>query len=119
MSDYQQGSAKTTIAPEVLLTIARLTTLSVPGVSRMTAVSNAFNRLLKKNIHLGEGICLEVTDDTVIADLFVILKNDFNVREVSHAIQHEVARAIDEMVGMTAGQVNVHIEDIEYPEPEA
>ena len=31
-------------------------------------------------------------------------------------IQKEVARAISEMVGMEPGQINVHIEDIDYDE---
>jgi uncharacterized alkaline shock family protein YloU len=51
----------------------------------------------------------------VYADIYVILKNDVNVRDVSHNIQHEVSRAISEMVGMTVGRVNIHIEDIDYP----
>jgi len=46
----------------------------------------------------------------------VILKNDVNVREVSRMIQQEVNRAISEMVGMQVGRVNVHIEDIDYPQ---
>jgi uncharacterized alkaline shock family protein YloU len=37
------------------------------------------------------------------------------MREVSHNIQYEVARAISEMVGMPVGRVNIHIEDIDYP----
>lgn len=119
MSEAYQPTGRTTIAPEVLLTIARLTTLSVNGVSRLTPIPNAVSRLLKKNVHLGDGVCVEILDDTVHADLYVILKNEFSVVEVSHTIQHQVTRAISEMVGMTVGRVNVHIEDIDYPETEA
>jgi uncharacterized alkaline shock family protein YloU len=108
------ASGKTTIAPEVLLTIARLTTLSVPGVSRMSEVSGGVNRLFKRGI--GEGVRIEIkADDSVYADLYVILKNDVNIRDVSREIQHQVARAISEMVGMQVGRVNIHIEDIDYP----
>jgi uncharacterized alkaline shock family protein YloU len=119
MSEYSDESSRTTIAPEVLLTIARLTTLEVAGVSRMSEVPGGVNRLFQRGV--GEGVRIEIrNDETVYADLYVILKNDVNVRDVSRKIQNKVARAISEMVGMQVGRVNVHIEDIDYPtEPEA
>jgi uncharacterized alkaline shock family protein YloU len=114
MSDYPLSPGKTTIAPQVLLTIARLTTLDVPGVTRIGTVSgSSVNRLLKRDQQ--EGVCIEIKDDTVFADLYVVLKNDVNARDVSRKIQHDVARAISEMVGMNVGRVNIHIEDIDYP----
>ena len=105
---------KTTIAPEVLLTIVRLTTLGVPGVSRMSPTPGGVNRLFRRGV--GEGVRLDIReDDQVFADLFVILQADVNIRDVSRLIQHHVARAITDMVGMTVGRVDVHIEDIDYP----
>jgi uncharacterized alkaline shock family protein YloU len=104
----------TTLAPEVLLTIAQLTTLSVPGVSRLSPLQGVgVNRLIKPG-HYREGVKVEVLDDFVSFDIYVVLKNDFNVREISHHIQHEVSRAITDMVGMTVGSVNIHIEDIDF-----
>lgn len=119
LKDYPEAAGKTTIAPEVLLTIARLTTLNVAGVSRMSPVPGGVNRLFNRGT--GEGVRIDIKeDDMVFADLFVILQNDVNIRDVSREIQHKVARAISEMVGMQVGRVNVHIEDIDYPtEPEA
>jgi uncharacterized alkaline shock family protein YloU len=103
---------KTTIAPDVLITIARLTALSVPGVSRLAPVPGGVNRLFRKGID--EGIQLTVENNTVYADLYVIMQPEINVREVGHVIQNKVARAISEMVGMEVGKVNIHIEDIDY-----
>jgi len=106
---YSDGT--TTIAPDVLLTIARLTTGSIPGVIRLFPVQ----RLIKRG-HTTEGVSIEIQDDLVYADLFVVLAHDVNVRDVSRNIQREVSRAISEMVGMQVGRVNVHIEDIDYPQ---
>jgi uncharacterized alkaline shock family protein YloU len=107
-----QGS--TTIAPEVLLTIAQLTTLGVPGVSRLSHIQGAgVNRLIKPSQYR-EGVKIDVVEDNVTVDIYIILKNDVNVREISHNIQHDVVRAITEMVGMTVDRVNIHIEDIDY-----
>ncbi len=115
MAPYEKTSGRTTIAPEVLLTIARLTTLNVPGVSRMSTVPGGVNRLFNKG--MGEGVRIDIQeDDTVYADLYVILKSEVNMRDVSRMIQQRVARAISEMVGMQVGRVNVHIEDVDYPE---
>lgn len=105
---------KTTIAPDVLLTIAGLTALNVDGVSRLADTPSKVNRFLKKS-HT-EGVEIELEDNCVYATLTVILENDVNMREVSRNIQNQVARAISEMVGMRVGRVNVHIEDIDYPE---
>ncbi len=114
MSDYSGSPGKTTIAPEVLLTIARLTTLNVPGVNRMSMAPPVnVNRLFKRG--LNEGVYIEVQDDAVFADIYVILCSGFNIREVSQNIQREVARAISEMVGMQVGRVNIHVEDIDFP----
>jgi uncharacterized alkaline shock family protein YloU len=107
---------KTTIAPEVLLTIARLATSSIPGVSHLSPVPTAVKQRLIKRGHISEGVAIQILDDLVYADLYVVFKNDVNVRDVSRKIQHEVARAISEMVGMQVGKVNIHIEDIDYIE---
>ncbi len=38
MSEYHRPPGKTTVSPEVLITIARMAALSVPGVSAMAPV---------------------------------------------------------------------------------
>lgn len=114
---YQPTPGKTTVSPDVLVTIARLSALSVPGVSRMANVTGGVNRLFKRGVH--DGVRLEVKDNTVFANLYLILKSDVNIREVSRNVQGQVARALQEMVGMEIGEIEVHIEDIDYEEQEA
>jgi uncharacterized alkaline shock family protein YloU len=116
MTDYE-SQGKTTVSPEVLITIAQLSALSVPGVSRMAAVTGGVNRLFKRGA--GNGVRIETEDNTVFVDLYLILKQDVNIREVSRNVQQQVARAIQEMVGMDVGHVNIHIEDIDYEDDEA
>jgi len=105
---------KTTIAPDVLLTTIRLTTLGIDGVSRMGPIPARVNRLFRSGY--GEGVRIEIQDDTVYADLYVVLEHDFNIRDVSRTIQRNVGRAISENIGMEIGRINIHIEDIDYPE---
>ena len=104
---------KTTIAPDVLLTIARLATLEIQGVSRMASVPGGVSWIPKRS--QADGIRIDIEDDRVYADIYVILHHNVNVREVSRNIQREVTRSISKMVGMEVGGVNIHIEDIDYP----
>jgi uncharacterized alkaline shock family protein YloU len=103
---------KTTISPEVLHKIARLTTLSVQGVSRMACHRGSMEKFLGKDEF--EGVKVHIRDDKAFVDIFVILMNHFNVRDVSREIQSRVSRAITEMVGMEVGGVTVHIMDIDF-----
>jgi uncharacterized alkaline shock family protein YloU len=109
---YPDGPGRTTVAPEVLQAIARLTALETPGICRMSPAPGGVSRLRRG---AGEGVLLDIQDDSVTADLYVVVKNNVNMREVSRNTQHNVARAISEMVGMQVGRVNIHIEDIEFP----
>jgi uncharacterized alkaline shock family protein YloU len=111
----QPTRGKTTVASEVLLTIARLTTLNVHGVSRLAHVPNVSVNRLFKHAQIQEGVQINIIEDLVYIDIYVIIKNEFNVRDVSRNIQNDVARAITEMVGMQIGSVNIHIDDIDYP----
>lgn len=113
MTDTISTPGKTTIAPDVLMTIARLTALNVEGVSRFCPEPVGVSRLFHKG--LKDGVRIEVEDDRVFADLYIVLNDDVNIRDVSRDIQVKVARAISDMVGMQVGQVNIHIEDIDYP----
>lgn len=114
MEKRTKPMGKTTIAPDVLVSIAQLATLSVEGVSRLTASPREVNTLFKKG--LSSGVNITVEDNVVYTDLYVVIKKDFNVREVSRAIQNQVSRSINEMVGMEVGRVNVHVEDIDFAE---
>ncbi|NLE75507.1 MAG: Asp23/Gls24 family envelope stress response protein [Chloroflexi bacterium] len=106
---------KVTIAPDVLLTIVRLTVLDVPGVAHLsTRWPGGAGRILTPT-RLTEGIRIEVTDSTVAVEVHVAVHPHDNLLALARTIQQEVARAIHDMVGMTVGAVNVHIEDIIFP----
>ena len=115
MSDSKNG--KITVAPDVLVDIARMSALSVRGVSRMAHVTGGVNRLFKCGI--SDGVRIEVEDNTIVASLYLILKPDINIREVSRNVQQQVARALQEMVGMDVAEIEIHIEDIDYQVTEA
>ena len=103
---------KTTVSPEVLHKIARLTTLSVQGVSRMANVGGGFEQILGKEELKGAKV--QIRDGLVFVDIYVVLMSNMNVRDISREIQSRVSRTISQMIGMDVGGVNIHIMDIDF-----
>ena len=58
MSNSERPPGKTTVSPDVLISIAKLSALGVPGVSRMAPISGGVNRLFRKGAN--EGVRIEV-----------------------------------------------------------
>ena len=112
MADSSTLLSKTTISPEVLVSIAKLATLGVEGVARLAPRPGSINRFIKTQNT--DGVKIVVEDGRVYIDIYAIICRDQNVREVSHTIQTRVARSIFEIVGMEVGRVNIHVEDIDY-----
>ena len=108
---------RTTIAPAVLVSIARQTALAVPGVAGLATVPGGVNRWFRRG--LGDGVRIAVEGGRARLTLYLVFRRDTNVRQVGRAVQTEVARAFQEMVGMPVDGVNVHIEDIDFGSPEA
>jgi len=106
----EKHSGTTTIAPSVLNTIARLTSLATPGVSSMAPV---FSGAARNNRTDTEGVKIVVKDTVIYVDVYVVVNGAENVRVVAEAVQQRVTRAISEMVGMEVASVNVHVTDIE------
>lgn len=114
MTGDSRPPGRTTVAPNVLVTIARMSALSVPGVSRLATVPGGVNRLFRRGAE--DGVRISIEGNCAFADLYVVLDQDVNIRQVSRNLQQQVTRAIHEMVGMEVGYVNIHIEDISYEE---
>lgn len=109
---HDRAPGTTTMAPGVLVTLAKFTALNVPGVAAIAPKPGGVNRLFRRGT--AEGVQIEIDEDCVCVELFLILESDTNVRDVSRKVQTEVARAIEDMVGMDVTRVDVHIEDIYF-----
>ena len=109
--ELRRAPGLTTIAPGVLVRIAQLTAISVPGVSGLAAVPASVDRLFRRGT--GEGVQIEVEDGRVSAELYLSLDHGVDARKVGREVQQAVARAIEQMVGMEVGQIDVHIEEID------
>ena len=83
MTETKYSTGKTTIAPEVLVSIARLTALGIEGVSRLAILPVDVGPIFRNPER--EGVRIEVIGNLVNVDVYVVIQRDFNVRDVARA----------------------------------
>ncbi len=105
-----------TIAPGVLLTIARMATLGVQGVIRMGSTPGGVDRFLRR-VPAANGVQMSIEGDTVTAHLYVVADAGVNLRSMCIEVQKAVSRSIREILGMKVASVNVHVEDVAFVQP--
>jgi uncharacterized alkaline shock family protein YloU len=113
MNEQTDPIGRIEVAPEVLTTIARHATLGVQGVSRLTTASSAKSRPFRRG-NPNDGILLQFNDDKLIFDIYVLMEPHVNLRETSKNLQNAVVEAMDTMVGLEVGAVNIHVEDVVF-----
>ena len=101
-----------TIAPQVLATVAAGAALAVPGVLRLSHMRPVTVERLLRRVAIEPGVSVAVADGTALVDLYLVYDRGVNMLDTSRAVQAEVARAIQETVGMTVREVNVHVDDV-------
>ena len=99
------------VARQVLSTIVTNAALQIPGVTRVANVNDQWSRLLGREVP-HQGVTLTIKDNTVSADLYIVVAANVNIVNVGTAVQEEVASAIEHMVGMQVREVNVYIQDV-------
>lgn len=117
MSDHNRPPGRTTVSPGVLMTIARKAAMGVPGVQAVGRLAAGRGRL--SGGRLTSGARLLVQDGLITGDMYLLIKAGVNVREVCREVQNQVARALQEMAGMTVARLDIHVEDIAYEGAEA
>ncbi len=114
MSEQLNSDGMTTMAPDVLMTIAQLTTLKIDGVNSLTNAPVTWTRLLQPT-HYKDGVMIMIDEDTIILDLFLNLNAGVDIKKTSLDIQKKVSREIHEITGIYVKEVNIHVEDVIYP----
>jgi uncharacterized alkaline shock family protein YloU len=98
------------VTRQVLGSIIELAALEVEGVARLAPISSALPRFLHAEPQ--RGIATNVRGKTLSVDLYLVLQPGVNMAQVGRAVQESVAKAIETMLGMVPGEINVYIQDI-------
>lgn len=99
------------IAPQVLSTIVTNAALEIPGVVRMAQSQDQWTRWLGREVPR-QGVSLTVKENTVVADLYLVIESGTDIVGVGTSVQEEVAAALEHIVGMQVQEVNVYIQDV-------
>lgn len=99
------------VAPQVLATIVINAALEIPGVARMAQSQDQWTRWLGREVPR-QGVSLSVKENTVAADLYLVIESGVDIVRVGAAVQEEVAAALEHIVGMQVREVNVYIQDV-------
>ncbi|MBR2409813.1 MAG: Asp23/Gls24 family envelope stress response protein [Lachnospiraceae bacterium] len=97
------------IADDVIATIAGLAATEVEGVFAMqgNVTNELVGRLGMKN--LTKGVRIKLEESGVAVELSVQMRYGYSIPKTCKAIQEKVKSAIENMVGLSVGVVNVHI----------
>ena len=109
MATEQLGVVR--IARQVLSAIVINSALQIPGVTRVAQTNDQWSRFLNREVP-NQGIALTIKENTVSADLYLVVAPGVNIVEVGTAVQEEVASSLEEMVGMQVHEINVYIQDV-------
>lgn len=117
MSEERESIGRIEVAPEVLVTIARLAVQSIEGVLALASPPSDILRQFQRGLRQ-EGVVLDLSENKVRFNIYVIMDPHVNLLEVSRSIQATVTEAIDTMIGIPLDAVNVFVEDVHYAKDE-
>lgn len=101
------------ISPQVITTVVRQVAESTHGVARLSAsLSGRMTRVLRGN-RSASGVDVKVEDGAVTIDVFIVAMPNTQLLPLGQSLQHEIHRAISDVVGMPVRAVNVHFADVQ------
>lgn len=113
MSDEPQANGRVTIAPQVLITIVRQTTLDSEGVQALSTKPPRRKRVKGKRA-AAPGVEVILAENGVHVAVQIIAHPDANMMRLAETLQTDIGRAIAHMVELNVADVNVYVEDVSF-----
>lgn len=104
------------ISQDVISTIASHTASKVPGVSSLAFAPTSVRKLFYKSTTGAQSVKFTYNDDNAVIDVYINLEYGAKIKEVAQKIQENVKEAVQNMTSVTITAVNVHVENVEFPE---
>jgi uncharacterized alkaline shock family protein YloU len=113
--ELRRSLGVTRVANEVVAWIAVLTALQVDGVHAMyQAAGQSLERILRRSA-AHRGAHVELRDDSTLdIDLWVVMLSGHSVPKVGGEVQQRVADAVERMLGLDVGTINVHVSEVVF-----
>ncbi|WP_174613767.1 Asp23/Gls24 family envelope stress response protein [Virgibacillus ihumii] len=104
---------KVEIAPEVIEVITGIAASEVEGLSSMRGnfATGVVERFGKKS-H-SKGVKVELTDDGILIDLFVVLNFGVSIPQVAQKVQDNIRQTLKNMTALEINEINIHVVGIQ------
>ena len=115
----EQSTGTVTFANEVVSTIVGIAACEIEGVAGMCGglKDGLVDLLGKKN--LSKGVKITMKDNTVTAEVQIVVEYGVRVPDVCVKIQESVISAVETMTGLKVTAVNVIVQDLKLKETPA
>lgn len=101
------------ISNDVVASIAGMAAATVPGVAEMAGgFAGGISEVLSGKKNMSKGIKVDVTDDNVKVDVNIIVEYGSRIPDVAYEIQNRVKKSVENMTGLKATEVNVHVQGV-------
>ncbi len=114
--DSEDGTVR--IADEVLAVIAGIATAEIDGVEGMMGgfVDDLSEKLGRPELR--RGVKVQTEDKEVSVDLYITVGYGFKIPKIARSIQKNVKNAIENMTELEVTEVNVHVQEVIFPDDE-
>lgn len=104
-----------TISEDVIGIIAGLAAAEVEGVSGMTlGFVDGINQILGSNKKYSKGVKIELENNEVVINLYVIVKYGVKIPDVAFSIQNAVKGSVETMTGLNVKSVNINVQGVTF-----
>ena len=105
------------VTPRAIASVASDAVLSCYGIVGMSAatVRDGIAEILQVD-KLHRGVEVEVVDDSIVVDLYVVVQYGTRISEVAHNVMENVKFRIEQALSMRVNQVNVHVQGLRIGE---
>jgi len=105
------------ISPTAIATLASQVVLECYGVVGLATKGRGVVRLLEeKSAH--KGVEVNVIDDQIIINLYVVMEYGVRISEVAHNVMARVKFALEKALGLPVAQVNVYVQELRVSSPD-
>lgn len=108
------------ISVDVVSTIAGIATAELEGVAGMySSFAGGIVEKLGAKKNPSKGVKVEMTDETVSIDLYIVVEYGVRIPELAWEIQENVKNNVETMTGLSVEKVNIHIEGVSFAKESA
>jgi len=103
------------ISVDVVATIAGIAANEIEGVAGMySSLAGGIADIFSSKKSPSKGVKVEITENTAVIDLYIIVDYGIRIPELSWELQENVKNSVETMTGLNVEKVNIHVEGVSF-----